>query len=202
MTELQGREYDVLNVVLSKLLTVIRETEEASEEMERELGKEVPEGISREMERIVWKASDAEQAIRGRMNELNEDYCVNTPDVYYSKRLVRLARTSGINYVALERVNYHDREDAIRYIEDNGLASLNYEATCAAVKKFTEIRDREYWEKYHAAKDINTQALMLKVPYAELDAVIEYLRSRGFAGHNFPSTCAGIEEYYAEKRTA
>lgn len=202
MTELQGREYDVLNEVLSKLLTVIRETEEASEEMERELGKEVPEGISREMERIVWKASDAERAIRGRLNELNEDYCVNNPDTYYSKRLVRLARAAGINYVALDRVDYHDREDAIRYIEDNGLASLNYEATCAAVKKFEEIRREEYWEKYHAAQDINTQALILKVPYAELDAVIKYLRARGFAGHDMPSTCAGIEEYYAGKRTA
>lgn len=202
MTELQEREYDVLNKVLSNIFTIIREIEEANEEMERELMQKVPEGISGEMERIVWQASDAERAIRGRLNELNEDYCVNNPDTYYSKRHARLARAAGINYVALDRVNYHDREDAIRYIEDNGLASLNYVATCVAVEKFEEIRRKEYWEKYHAAKDINTQALMLKVPYAELDAVIEYLRARGFAGHDMLSTCAGIEEYYAEKRTA
>ena len=202
MTELQEQKYDVLSRVLSNIITMIRVSEEASEELERGLGNEVPEVISREMERVVWQMSDAEQAIRGHLNELNEDYCVNNPDTYYNQRLARLARTAGINYVAIDRVNYHDREDAIRYIEENGLASLNYEATCAAVEKFKEIRNREYWEKYHAAEDINTQALMLSVPYAELDAVIEYLRANGYAGHDMPSTCKGIEEYYTLKRTA
>lgn len=194
MTELQEHEYDVLSEVLEDVIRIMSETEDMYDGL--------PEGIRAELERIVWQASDAEQAIRGRLNELNEDYCLYAPGTCYNKRHVKLARAAGINYVALDRVNYRDREDAIRYIKDNGLTSLNYESTCAAVKKFDEIRLKEYCEKYHAAEDINTQALMLAVPYGDLDSVIEYLRVNGYAGHDMPSTYEGIQKYYAEKRIA
>lgn len=207
MTELQELEYELLNRVLGNLFTIIEKAEESSEEMERELGKRLPKGIADEMLQIVYQTIDTGRAIRGRLNELNEDYCISdgrygTNGRSYNLRLASKAKSAGINYVALDRLNYRDIEDAIRYIEKKGLASLNYEATCVAVKKFEEIRNEEYWEKYHAAEDINTQALMLKVSYAELDAVITYLRANGYAGHDMLSTCAGIEEYYAKKRTA
>ncbi len=197
MTELQEREYEELDEILSDISAMYVELED----------REVSESVAHELDKTLRVLFETETAIRGRMNELNEDYCVRDARYssnirIYSQRLAGLAKTAGINYVALDRVNYHDREDAMRFIEENGLASLNYEATCTAVKKFEEIRREEYWEKYHAAEDINTQALMLKVPYAELDAVIDYLRRKGYAGHDMPSTCAGIEEYYALKRTA
>ena len=199
MTELQEREYGELDEILSDISAMYDKLEVRREE--------VSENVKQELDRAESQLYDTERAVRGRMNELNEDYCVRDSRYgsnirIYSKRLAGLAKRAGINYVALDRVNYHDREDAMRYIEDNGLASLNYEATCAAVKKFEEIRREEYWKKYHAAEDINTQALMLKVPYAELDAVIDYLRANGYAGHDMPSTCKGIEKYYAERRIA
>ena len=199
MTELQEREYEILDGILSDISSMYTKLEVQSEVISK--------SIADELLKAEYRLTDTELAIRGRMNELNEDYCLRDGRYganghSYSLRFARMAKAAGINYVALEHVNYRDREDAIRYIANNGLASLNYEATRAAIKKFTEIRNREYWEKYRSAQDIDTQALMLKVPYGELDAVIEYLRTRGFSGHDFPSTCAGIEEYYAQKRTA
>ena len=199
MTEIQECEYEVLDEILSDISGMYGKLEVESEE--------ISESIAHELNRAVYQLYDTELAIRGRMNELNEDYCVRdgrygSNGHSYSPKFASMAKAAGINYVALNQVDYRDREDAMRYIEDNGLASLNYEATCAAIKKFREKRNGEYWEKYHAAEDINTQALMLKVSYAELDAVITYLRANGYAGHDMLSTCAGIEEYYTKKRKA
>ena len=199
MTEKQEREYEVLDEILSDISAVYEKLEVRRDG--------ISESIANKLDGAASRIYDTELAIRGRLNELNEDYCVRdgrygSNGRLYSPKFARMAKTAGINYVALERVNYHDREAAMRYIQDNGLASLNYEATCAAVREFEEKRNREYWEKYHAARDLNIQALMLKVLYEELDAVIEYLRANGYAGKDFPLTCDGIEEYYAERRTA
>ena len=207
MTEEQEYEYDVLDEFLGDVYGMYCQISERRNELEKILGHEISEEVSREFERAEWSLSDTERAIRGRMNELNEDYCVrdsrySTHSMWYNKRLAGMAKVAGINYVALDRVKFQDIEDAIRYIQENGLSSLNYNETCEAVKKFEEIRDRERWDKYLEARDINTSALDLKVSYAELDAVITYLRANGYAGHDMLSTCAGIEEYYTKKRTA
>ena len=207
MTEEQEYEYDVLDEFLGDVYGMYRQISERRNELEKILGHEISEEVSREFERAEWSLSDTEQAIRGRMNELNEDYCVRdsrygSHNRWYNKRLARMAKVAGINYVALDRVKFQDIEDAIRYIQENGLSSLNYNETCEAVKKFEAIRDRERWDKYHEARDINTSALDLKVSYGDLDAVIEYLRLNGYSGKDMPSTCNGIEAFYEARRIA
>ena len=132
MTELQELEYELLNRVLGNLFTIIEKAEESSEEMERELGKRLPrlpKGIADEMLQIVYQTIDTGRAICGRLNELNEDYCISdgrygTNGCSYNLRLASKAKSAGINYVALDRLNYRDIEDAIRYIEKKGLARI------------------------------------------------------------------------------
>ncbi|MBQ3345827.1 MAG: hypothetical protein IJG39_01920 [Synergistaceae bacterium] len=207
MTEEQEYEYDVLDEFLGDVYGMYRQISERRNELEKILGHEISEEVSREFERAEWSLSDTEQAIRGRMNELNEDYCVRdsrygSHNRWYNKRLAGMAKVAGINYVALDRVKFQDIEDAIRYIQENGLSSLNYNETCEAVKKFEAIRDRERWDKYHEARDIDTFALDLKVAYGDLDAVIEYLRQNGYSGKDMSSTCRGIEAFYEARRIA
>lgn len=207
MTEAQEYEYEALDGLLEDVYKMYGKIDEHRIGLARVLGREVPDDAEREFVRTERLLSDAEYAIRGRLNELDEDYCVETArhgthSRWYNRRLACLAKTAGINYVALEQVNYHDVEDAIAYIVKKGLASQKYEATCAAVRKFADKRSAERWEKYDRASDIDTFALDLKVPYAELDAVIEYLRANGLSGQGMPETCEAIERYYADKRTA
>ena len=92
---------------------------------------------------LLWKC---ELTLMGRMNELEEDYCARWEKAYgfstqYRKE-AELARENGVNFVALwEYVpGAESKAEAIGYMKEHGLASLNYEATCAAIKEYE--RDR------------------------------------------------------------
>lgn len=88
---------------------------------------------------LLWKC---ELTLMGRMNELEPDYCAKYEREYSMSRLHRkeaeLAREKGVNFVALwEHVPGKEAKvDAIGYIAANGLASLNYDATCAAIEEY------------------------------------------------------------------
>ena len=207
MTEAQEYEYEALDELLEDVYQMYGKIEKRRSGLERTLGHEVSDEAKKEFERTERLLSDAEDAIRGRLNELDEDYCVRTARYgthshWYNKRIAELAKAAGVNCVALSLHVFKDEEDAIGYIVDKGLASLNYESTCKAVKEFRAKRDAERWQKYREASDIDSIALDLKVRYADLDAVIEYLRANGFSGCGMSVTCAAIERYYAEKCTA
>ena len=88
----------------------------------------------------------AELMLMGRMNELEEDYCARWEKAYGFSTLYRkeaeLARENGVNFVALWEYVHgaESKAEAIRYMKEHGLASLNYEATCAAIEEYE--RDR------------------------------------------------------------
>ena len=88
----------------------------------------------------------AELMLMGRMNELYEDYCARWEKTYGFSTMYRkeaeLAREKGVNFVALwEHVaSSEGKTEAIAYIAENGLSSLNYEATCKAIEEYK--RDR------------------------------------------------------------
>ncbi|MBQ3347465.1 MAG: hypothetical protein IJG39_10295 [Synergistaceae bacterium] len=92
---------------------------------------------------LLW---ECELTLMGRMNELEPDYCAEYEREYSMSTLHRkeaeLARENGVNFVALwEHVPGAERKaEAIAYITSNGLTSLNYEATCAAIGQYE--RDR------------------------------------------------------------
>ena len=96
--------------------------------------------------RVYDRLWHCELMLMGRMNELEEDYCAEYERDYgFSTRYrkeAELARENGVNFVALwEHVaSSEGQAEAITYITEHGLASLNYEATCAAIEEYK--RDR------------------------------------------------------------
>lgn len=91
---------------------------------------------------LLW---ECELTLMGRMNELEPDYCAKYERKYFMsefhKKEAELARENGVNFVALwEHVPSADVAEVIAYIKANGLASLNYEATCNAIKQYESDR--------------------------------------------------------------
>ena len=86
------------------------------------------------LEEIAWK-------IKGRLNELDDCYCV---DDYYAKdewwnhrSEAEYAQQLGINYVALKHERlYSEADRAMDYIAKNKLASTSYDKTLKAVKQY------------------------------------------------------------------
>ena len=91
----------------------------------------------------LWKC---ELMLMGRMNELEPDYCAEYERTYgfstLFKKEAELARENGVNFVALweEVPGAESKAEAVAYITEHGLASLNYEATCEAIEEYE--RDR------------------------------------------------------------
>ena len=91
----------------------------------------------------LWKC---ELMLMGRMNELEPDYCAEYERDYGFSTMYRkeaeLARENGVNFVALweEVPGAESKAEAVAYITEHGLASLNYEATCEAIEEYE--RDR------------------------------------------------------------
>ena len=92
---------------------------------------------------LLWKC---ELTLMGRMNELEPDYCAEYERDYgfstRHRKEAELAREKGVNFVALwEHVpGAESKAEAVAYITEHGLASLNYDATCAAIEEYK--RDR------------------------------------------------------------
>ena len=79
-------------------------------------------------------------SIEGRMQELNPKYCEFQhswmSDKAPLKQMMTYARQEGINFISLQGMSIEDTKQAIEFISSHGLASMNYEATCEAVKEY------------------------------------------------------------------
>ena len=92
--------------------------------------------------RVYDRLWECELMLMGRMNELEPDYCAEYERTYGFSTMYRkeaeLARENGVNFVALweEVPGAESKAEAVAYITEHGLASLNYEATCAAIEEY------------------------------------------------------------------
>ena len=100
------------------------------------------------LESMLWNVQDC---IEGRIEELRPGYCEGAYRGRFSghKGMMHYALQEGINYVGLREVYYNDLrcKDAIEYISERGLSSMNYEATCQAVGEF---RHKEFEQELSA----------------------------------------------------
>lgn len=130
---------DVLNQLDDNRTSYRRETGESTEEYDR-------------AEKLLYVVHSY---MRGRIQELDHDYCENRfRNPYRSKfeyEMMAYARQEGINYVALEEVYPAERrKDVIEYIMETGKASMKYEKTCEAVRDYErEVlgRRRDEWKR-------------------------------------------------------
>lgn len=141
MTEEQEHEYNVCE-------EKVRDLRHMKDTIENDMPEDVTERDKQSaLGRLYDSLEKAEFALMGRMNELDEDYCVRYERNYSISTIFRQeaerAREAGVNFVALwELVSSRERkEEVIAYLTAKGLASLNYELTCKAIEKY-------YTEKY------------------------------------------------------
>ena len=91
-------------------------------------------------DRVTEQLEEVQYRILGRLNELDEDYCTGywgQERYKYCQAEAEEAYALGINFVAVEHLcSRFDMGLCMGYIKSNGLASLSYEKTCAAVKEF------------------------------------------------------------------
>ncbi len=105
------------------------------------------------LEVILYQLEDY---INGRIEELNPgSYRYELSRRFYvdhtEQEAMSYAQQEGINYVALTLLPKESRIDAIDYIREHGMASLNYEETCLAAHEY-EVSDYEakhgiHWER-------------------------------------------------------
>lgn len=88
--------------------------------------------------------NDIRDYVMGRTEELSPGYYEGTYVARISSRqereMMRYALQEGINYVGLRDVSFNPLrcKDAIEWIMEHKLASMNYEATCKAVDEYLE----------------------------------------------------------------
>ena len=89
---------------------------------------------------------DVQKYVEGRIEELRPGYYEGKYEsVHYASRrqqeMMRYALQECINYVGLHEVFFNPLQckDAIEYIVEHKLASMNYEATCKAVDEYLAV---------------------------------------------------------------
>ena len=88
--------------------------------------------------------------IEGQIAALNPDLYKHRREFYHyagreEREVLQYALQEGINAVALEKLPRKKRRDAIEYIMERGLASMNYESACKAVIEYCiEDNARKY----------------------------------------------------------
>ena len=88
--------------------------------------------------------------IDGRIEELNPGSYKHRREFYHhagreEREVLQYALQEGINAVALEKLPRNKRRDAIEYISERRLASMNYESACKAVIEYCiEDNARKY----------------------------------------------------------
>ena len=85
------------------------------------------------LESMLW---DVKNYVDGRIEELRPGYASQS-----QQEMMSYALQEGINYVGLHEVSCSPQwcKDAIEYISEHGLASMNYEATCKAVEEYLAV---------------------------------------------------------------
>ena len=112
----------------------------ARDESERDTGGQNAEWYD-SLERLFSSVWDS---IQGRMQELNPKYCEFQhswmSDKAPLKQMMSYARQESINFIPLQGLGIEDMKQAIEFISSYGLASMNYEATCEAVKEYRAVK--------------------------------------------------------------
>ena len=86
--------------------------------------------------RAEWLVSDVYDFIEGRLQELDPGYSERTVYGKKAKAQARKALSYGINYQALKGLSYEETERVLKYIEEQGLESMDYEVTRKALKEY------------------------------------------------------------------
>ena len=95
-----------------------------------------------EYDQVERMLSNVMDYITGRIEELSPGTYKHKHETFYyaserEREAMRYALQEGINYVALTGLYPIARRiDAIEYISEHRLASLNYEKTCQAVREY------------------------------------------------------------------
>ena len=80
--------------------------------------------------------SEVYDFIDGRLQELDPEYSERKAWGPKAKAQARKALSYGINYQAFKGVPYEETDRALSYIEEHGLASMDYETTRQAIRQF------------------------------------------------------------------
>ena len=147
MTEAEQCEYEMWKDRLYEIRHLRNEIDSDRSALIKESGGEL---LHPAYDRVDAMFDELEATIKGRMNALDEDYCLTEyrAKEYYGylyRPEAEEARMLGINFVAIERyLARSEMEAAMYYIFDNKLASLNYEKTCEAIKKYQAAKVARY----------------------------------------------------------
>lgn len=108
--------------------------------------RESHDAFTPEYDSLEAMLCDIQSYVEGRIEELRPGYYEGKyENVKYASRgqqeMMRYALQEGINYVGLREVSFNPQrcKDAIEYISEHSLASMNYEATCKAVKEYVAV---------------------------------------------------------------
>lgn len=105
------------------------------EDSESESSKEY--GITGIYDMLTNKLYDLAKYVEGRMQELDRDYSVHEAgECAGLRKAAEAARAYEINYIALRGLSMKEYYDALEWIYQSGLASMNYEKTCEAINKY------------------------------------------------------------------
>ena len=108
----------------------------------RDITKIVPWEDTPEFDSLERLTSVVLDYIDGRLQELDAGYSErNTQGLY--RRQAELAREYGINYIPFQGTDPEEIPEILAFISSAGLASMNYEQTCKAKRKYFQY----LWEK-------------------------------------------------------
>lgn len=89
-------------------------------------------------DRVEWLLSDVYDYIEGQLQELDHTYSERTAWGEKAKAQAKKVLSYGINFQAFKGIPYDETDNALIFIEKHGLASMNYEETRKALRKFRE----------------------------------------------------------------
>lgn len=126
-----------------KLNEQVRHLIDSVQESRSDHERESHDAITPEYDSLETMLCDVQEYVEGRIEELRPGYYEGKYESvnYASSRqqeMMRYALQEGINYVGLRKVSYNSQlcKDAIEYIMEHRLASMNYGATCKAVEEY------------------------------------------------------------------
>ena len=89
-------------------------------------------------DKVEWLVNDIYDYIEGRLQELDPTYSERTAWGTKAKAQAKKALSYGVNFQAFKWLSYEDTDRALRYLEEHGLVSMNYEITKKGLRSFIE----------------------------------------------------------------
>ena len=141
MTEAESMEYStwrerLADIERMKSQIVDCDKEDTIKDYGGEMEQATFDRVEALLEEIEWR-------IKGRLNELDDGYCLedfNAKREWWNLRPeAEYAQQLGINYVAIAHEGlYSERRKVMDYIATNSLASMSYDTTVAAVRQYRQ----------------------------------------------------------------